>query len=357
MSLPSFSSGSAGADSNPSTPAAKRKDGSLVLVEDRGRDSDAAFELVLDSGLDTFQSERSQPEIDIRRLSAQPTGMEHESAQPTSSPARPESAPHGTRARNAIAGPSSAPPFIRAPLATLPPTRVDPVTVARPRQGEPLEQAAAISRLSAPRPTPEPAPKPASNHRPVAEPAALPVERIRAPRRRRFGPRRQWQWGAFARAVLLAVLTITGALEIGWIGMRVAGAFTQGPLRPAEAAPTPPTQTASARAENVPPAQGVSAQAPGPAEASASVPINPRAPVWVAISTPVPLEIFERGRRIGTSWGGGLRLSPGTHDLRIVNRAMALDARQAVEVVSGTKTSLVVDLADGRFRIKARRSE
>ncbi len=79
--------------------------------------------------------------------------------------------------------------------------------------------------------------------------------------------------------------------------------------------------------------------------------------MWVAISTPVPLEIFERGRRIGSSWGGGLRLSPGTHDLRIVNRAMALDARQAVEVVSGTKTSLVVDLADGRFRIEARRSE
>jgi hypothetical protein len=71
----------------------------------------------------------------------------------------------------------------------------------------------------------------------------------------------------------------------------------------------------------------------------------------------VPVEIFEAGRRVGTSWGGGLRLSPGTHDLHIVNRALSLEAQQSVEIVAGTATSLVVEIAEGRLRVKAKRSE
>ena len=69
-----------------------------------------------------------------------------------------------------------------------------------------------------------------------------------------------------------------------------------------------------------------------------------RGPVWVLISTLVPVEIFEGGRRVGTSWGGGIRLSPGTHDLHIVNRANAVDSQQSVEIVAGTAMTLVWSL-------------
>jgi hypothetical protein len=79
--------------------------------------------------------------------------------------------------------------------------------------------------------------------------------------------------------------------------------------------------------------------------------------VWVAISTSVPVEILEGGRRVGTSWGGGVRLLPGTHELHIINRAMAVDTHQTIEVASNTTTSLVVNLVDGRLQVKTRRPE
>ena len=85
--------------------------------------------------------------------------------------------------------------------------------------------------------------------------------------------------------------------------------------------------------------------------------MNPKAPVWVAISTRLPIEVLERGRTVGTSWGGGLRLVPGAHELHIINRATNAETHQTVNVVAGTPMSLVVDLVDGRLRVEAKSSE
>jgi len=86
----------------------------------------------------------------------------------------------------------------------------------------------------------------------------------------------------------------------------------------------------------------------------AKPPVNPAAPLWVSISTLVPVEILEGGRRVGTSWGGGIRLSPGTHDLHIVNRAKAVDFHQTVDIVPGTAPTLVLELAEGQLRVETR---
>jgi len=131
---------------------------------------------------------------------------------------------------------------------------------------------------------------------------------------------------------------------------------TPGP--PAGASVAPPQMPDARPASTVPP-QPARETAPPLAKASAAPNLAPKpaGPVWVLISTTVPVEIFEAGRRVGTSWGGGLRLSPGTHELHIVNRALSVEARQSVEIVAGTAMSLVVEVAEGRLRVEAKRSE
>ena len=58
---------------------------------------------------------------------------------------------------------------------------------------------------------------------------------------------------------------------------------------------------------------------------SATLPRGSKASGWVAISAPTPVEILEDGRVIGASWNGGVRLTPGWHTLRLVNRGEAID--------------------------------
>jgi hypothetical protein len=77
-----------------------------------------------------------------------------------------------------------------------------------------------------------------------------------------------------------------------------------------------------------------------------------KTPAWVAITAPVPLEIFERGQRIGTSWSG-MRLAPGTHDLRIVNRSQGIDLSKTIEAVAGANTSLTINYAPALAEITA----
>jgi hypothetical protein len=81
--------------------------------------------------------------------------------------------------------------------------------------------------------------------------------------------------------------------------------------------------------------------------------IDRKAPAWVAISTPMPVEIIERGQQIGTSWSGGMKLAPGPHELRIVNRSMGVDVQKSVEVVGGSMASLSLEFPPGSLQITA----
>jgi hypothetical protein len=182
---------------------------------------------------------------------------------------------------------------------------------------------------------------------------------------------RRWRPHVSVQGALLTVLMVGAVIEAGWIGLRVAKAFSGTPAAAAPVASLPQAASAqpvaaSGRPAETVPAGTVPQAAPPRVEASAppaappKPPVNlttPKGPVWVTISTTVPVEILEGGRRLATSWGGGLRLSPGAHDLRIVSPAMNIDVRQTVVIIAGGTTSLVVDYAEGRLRVQTLRSE
>ena len=80
---------------------------------------------------------------------------------------------------------------------------------------------------------------------------------------------------------------------------------------------------------------------------------SPKVPGWVSISTPAPVEILEHGRVIGASWNGGVRLAPGRHDVRLLNRAEAIDLEQSLDIAPDSMTSVVVELAPDPLHLNA----
>ena len=342
MSLSRFSSETVGDRSGRETGGPPRADGTGILkppdVSPDDDDGEAdAFELALDAALDLFNSERNG-------ASAAPDGLTEalsefgpafDSAAPhhEPAPAEPLVTPPPTATRRTVSRPASA--FISTPIEDFEPNKESPpVIAARPAQAAP--------------PTPQTiTPVPAATVEPV------PKQPARAS---------AWVRRASPQALLVAVLLVGGGLEVGWIGMRVARALGTPAGTPAGASVAPPKMPDARPASTVPPQAG---HKPAPPRDKATTDPNlapkplpkPAGPVWVLISTTVPVEIFEAGRRVGTSWGGGLRLSPGTHDLHIVNRALSVEARQSVEIVAGTAMSLVVEVAEGRLRVEAKRSE
>ena len=358
MSLTSFSpeaSGDASDRARRALPGARHAlvlTGSSSVTEADGEQPDAGFELAMDGGLGTFGPEESDARTDVVGAPASrdgAAGFEFEHEPPRIEPVRPE-------------------PRISAP---------PPPTKSTPPQPE-----SAFIRTSlpdvAPRPHPGPAvaPRPAQHTGPAhvpavvvdppAEEAATPTAKApRIPRIRRRLPHVSLQ------SALVAAVIVGGALEAGWIGLRVAKAVSETPARPPASAPvaSPPEPAAPKPvAESAHPAQTGPAPAvpqAGPAAANTGAPPsvypnpggNSKTPVWVSISAPVAVEILEGGHRIGTSWGGGMRLSPGTHDLHIINRATALDSHQTVEIAPGTATALVLSLVEGQLRVETRHPE
>ena len=65
------------------------------------------------------------------------------------------------------------------------------------------------------------------------------------------------------------------------------------------------------------------------------------------VSAAVPVQLFERGRLVGNSWSGGVRLTIGRHELQAVNRALGIDTVKTVDVVLGATAPLVVERTPG----------
>jgi hypothetical protein len=328
MSLTRFSSEPAGDSPDRPTAARPRAGAALVPVEPIAVAANAdghpgdVLEFPMGAGLDTFSPERS------------------ETIKERSEPIRPPRPvePLPTAKRSSVSGTATA--FVPAPLPDI-----------------------TAERHS----TPASAPLPVHTARTTSVPAAVSPPAAKTARKDPKRSKRPHRWRRQVSPQAVVVALIVGAvLEAGWLGMRVAGGLSRTPARPAAVAsvPLPQAASAAARATEIPPAQQVP---PGPStrveqSAPATIPLkppaNPKAPVWVTISTPVPVEVLEGGRRLGTSWGGGLRLSPGTHNLHIVNRATGLDVHQAVDIVSGTANSLVFEFDGGVLRrIQTRRVE
>jgi hypothetical protein len=63
---------------------------------------------------------------------------------------------------------------------------------------------------------------------------------------------------------------------------------------------------------------------------------------WIAVFAPVPLDIAENGRAIGTTDQGRLMLSPGLHQLTLSNRPLGYKTVQIVDIEPGEERSINV---------------
>jgi hypothetical protein len=61
---------------------------------------------------------------------------------------------------------------------------------------------------------------------------------------------------------------------------------------------------------------------------------------WIAVFAPIPLDIAENGRAIGTTEQGRLMLSPGLHQLTLSNRQLGYKGVQIVDVEPGEERSI-----------------
>jgi hypothetical protein len=164
--------------------------------------------------------------------------------------------------------------------------------------------------------------------------------------------RPRWQFDT--RLVIPLVLAIFAFGELWWVSHRLSNPAQS--LAESNVVPTPPVVAESS--ENV-----VSLDRKGGSELRMRVTfrsvtpsgadVDRKAPSWVAISAPMSVEIIERGQQIGTSWGGGMKLTPGPHDLRIVNRSMGIDVQKTVEIPGGGMASLNLDFPPGSLQISA----
>jgi hypothetical protein len=63
---------------------------------------------------------------------------------------------------------------------------------------------------------------------------------------------------------------------------------------------------------------------------------------WIAVFAPIPLDIAENGRAIGTTDQGRLMLSPGLHQLTLSNKRLSYKAVQVVDIEPGEERSISV---------------
>jgi hypothetical protein len=76
-------------------------------------------------------------------------------------------------------------------------------------------------------------------------------------------------------------------------------------------------------------------------------------PGGLRVSSPIDLQIMEKGRLLGSSSAGSIVLPPGAHQLDLVNTALGFRTRESVTVKAGQVASLGVALPNGRLSINA----
>jgi hypothetical protein len=74
---------------------------------------------------------------------------------------------------------------------------------------------------------------------------------------------------------------------------------------------------------------------------------------WVTFASPIPLELRENGRVIGTSQADRLMLTAGEHEIEMVNDALGFRATRRVVIAADRATSIPVEVPSGRININA----
>jgi hypothetical protein len=179
-------------------------------------------------------------------------------------------------------------------------------------------------------------------------------------------PRQAWiAIGVLAALVLIeavpTALWIRGRLRPPVISEPVAAATLPAaagiPLASCESAPVPPA-AGSAPAASPAPTTGVAKAEAAPGKADpvpAAAPPVDRSMLAgsVAVATPVPMQVFLKGRVVATTEAESFMLPVGTHDLEFVNTDVGYQARRAVTIQAGKTTTVRLDPPSGTVNINA----
>ena len=76
-------------------------------------------------------------------------------------------------------------------------------------------------------------------------------------------------------------------------------------------------------------------------------------PGWASIELPIQVQVFERGRFVGSNDTGRLMLAAGFHELEFVNESLQFHSRQTVYVGSGKVAAIQVPLPSGTMSLNA----
>jgi hypothetical protein len=156
---------------------------------------------------------------------------------------------------------------------------------------------------------------------------------------------------------LLAVLVVLEAIPTALWARSYLSPVTALPVAPAPAISTPPPLAAT-----IPPcevAPSGAAPAPTPASGSArtdaavAASAQPIAAGLFSVVAPLPLNVYARGRLIGTSEADTLMLPLGSHELEFVNEAAGYRTTRNITVQAGRKNLLRIDPPNGTLHVNA----
>ena len=74
---------------------------------------------------------------------------------------------------------------------------------------------------------------------------------------------------------------------------------------------------------------------------------------WLAVTSPVPSQVFSGETLIGTSDTPRIMLAAGQHRLEIANRALDYRVTRDVEIKAGQTTAVTLDAASGTLHVNA----
>jgi hypothetical protein len=74
---------------------------------------------------------------------------------------------------------------------------------------------------------------------------------------------------------------------------------------------------------------------------------------WLAVASPVELQVYEGERLVGTSLTDRILMTAGRHDLDLVNETLGYRDRQTVQVTGGKLASVRVQLPKGTLSVNA----
>jgi hypothetical protein len=74
---------------------------------------------------------------------------------------------------------------------------------------------------------------------------------------------------------------------------------------------------------------------------------------WVAVTSPIEVQIFEGGKLLGTSQTDRIMVSAGPHDIEVANDTLGFRTTRTVQVLPGRVAALRMDLPKGVIHLNA----